>query len=286
LIVLAELAIVLLASLAYWGLARSRDPLAIFGRGVRRMLADRRYLVPFLGVVALPALDVLETRYDDAITAALGWDLTHLVHRLEGDAAAVFQRADALPVIWASAFAYIIVLPVLLAAPLVLAAAEERLGDFRALAAGIIANYVIAIPFYLLVPVKEMWAGNPGKVRLLLDEVSPAIMEAYRKNSALDNCFPSLHTSLAVTVAIIAARGERRPVAAGIWILATAVALSTLHLGIHWATDAAAGVILAAVCARIGFRMAGAGGRGPICGVCPRHSPPSRAKPPAREVDS
>jgi membrane-associated phospholipid phosphatase len=104
---------------------------------------------------------------------------------------------------------------------------------------------VIALPFYFLFPVKEMWAGNPEKVRLLVDLVSPAVMEAYRANSALDNCFPSLHTSLALTVAIVASRGEGRRAAAVLWILAVAVVLSTLHLGIHWLTDIGAGIVLA-----------------------------------------
>jgi len=60
------------------------------------------------------------------------------------------------------------------------------------------------------------------------------------------NVFPSLHTSLSVTVAVLAYRWrevypEWLPVSI---ILATSVVISTMYLGIHWATDVVAGIAL------------------------------------------
>jgi membrane-associated phospholipid phosphatase len=244
-ILLPELALVLVACLAAWAIARRRSPLRVMLDGARRMLLEREYRFHLLAVLAVIALDLVESSFDDALTAALGWDFTPWIHRLEGDLAAGVQACAPLPLVLAATFAYIVLLPVLLAAPMVLAAAEGRRAAYRAHAAGIALNYIVAIPFYLLVPVREMWAGNPEKVHMLLDRVSPAILEAYRANSALDNCFPSLHTSLALTAALLAARGERPGFAGFLWASAAAVVASTLYLGIHWASDVAAGIALA-----------------------------------------
>jgi membrane-associated phospholipid phosphatase len=61
------------------------------------------------------------------------------------------------------------------------------------------------------------------------------------------NVFPSLHTSLSVTVAAMAYRTRDHyplwaPVAA---VLAASVVFSTMYLAIHWATDVVGGVVLA-----------------------------------------
>ena len=61
------------------------------------------------------------------------------------------------------------------------------------------------------------------------------------------NVFPSLHASLATTVALLSNRFRGvyprwRPLAI---VLAVSVSVSTMYLGIHWATDVVAGVVLA-----------------------------------------
>ena len=261
-LLIIELSLVLVSGLTFWATLRRRNPLGVFRDGLLRMARERPYRGLFIWIIALPAADVLQTRFDPAITAWLGYDLTEWIHWAEGDWAAIFQRWQCPAADWLFTFAYIIVLPVLLAGPIVLAAAEGNLPRYRALSVGLMVNYLVGLPFYFLCPVREMWAGNPDKVVLLMDRVSPALMEAYRMNSALDNCFPSLHTSLAITAALIASRGERlapvggrRGIRALIWALAIAVVLSTLYLGIHWASDVAAGVVLAIGAASLAERI-------------------------------
>lgn len=63
------------------------------------------------------------------------------------------------------------------------------------------------------------------------------------------NVFPSLHTSLAITIALLAYRWREVyrawfPIAL---VLALSVAYSTMYLGIHWASDVVAGAVLAGV---------------------------------------
>ena len=71
------------------------------------------------------------------------------------------------------------------------------------------------------------------------------------------NVFPSLHSSMAVTAALLAwtTRDEYPiwvPVSA---VLAVSVVIATMYLGIHWATDAIFGVALAWISVKLGRRM-------------------------------
>ncbi len=257
LLALAEFALGCVAAFVLWMLVRAPSPPAIAWRGLARIVREREYRTPFLIVLGCLGLDMLQCTFDDRVTTWLAYDKTDLIHALEGDAASVLQKLAWPPAIWVLAFFYVVMFPVVTSAPLLFLAATRRLAAYRALLAGVVVNYAACLPFYFFFPVKEMWAGNPGKVDLLLDRLSPAIMEAYRATSALDNCFPSFHTSLAVTSAIIAWRTCPRPFAWAIAASSTLIVVSTLYLGIHWATDVVAGTLLAIAVTR--FLRAGAG---------------------------
>ncbi|HWI61267.1 MAG TPA: phosphatase PAP2 family protein, partial [Symbiobacteriaceae bacterium] len=143
-------------------------------------------------------------------------------------------------------FVYIIVFPLLMLSSLVVYSARNDLESLKRLLTGYWLNYLVAVPFYIWMPVKEAWAGTAG-VRFLIPVAYPAFEAEYRVYSALDNCFPSLHTSLAVTYALIAWRCGYRRLAIVLSVAAGLVMLSTLYLGVHWVPDLFAGVALATV---------------------------------------
>jgi len=102
----------------------------------------------------------------------------------------------------------------------------------------------VALPFYILMPVKEAWAAAMG-IRFLIPEVYPLFEAQYRPLSGLDNCFPSLHTSLALTFALVAWRSGYRRLGIVLSAAAGLVMISTLYLGVHWFLDMLVGVVLA-----------------------------------------
>jgi membrane-associated phospholipid phosphatase len=222
--------------------ARSRSRL-LYAAACASILAFN-YLYLELGV------DAYFTR---AVVAWRGADFTPLAHdRIEGDAVARVQQALACrPLTLLFAYVYVTVFPCLLFVSILV---YDHWRDRRHLAmtlVGYVLNFAIVLPFYVLVPVRECFVfyreggGGAGPAaRLLLDDLSPVIMQGYRTMSGVDNCFPSFHTSLAVTVALVAWDAGRRRFAWLVGSFAAAIVFSTIYLGIHWFTDVAAGVLV------------------------------------------
>ncbi|MEW6072498.1 MAG: phosphatase PAP2 family protein [Planctomycetota bacterium] len=218
---------------------------AIAARGGRLVLAA------LLGVLAA---NFAECAVDPAVSAALGWDATPLVRAVESD---WVERVQAGVPPWSLgvlAWFYLSGYVAVLAAPLVVWTAEGRGPAVAAYTAAFAANYLLALPFYLLVPVREAaWSGLSA-AQPLLDVPWPGITAELRAGSALDNCFPSLHVSCTTTVFCLALRHGPR----NLRLLAAAAALATawavMALGIHWGLDVAAGVPFGIGCALLGRR--------------------------------
>lgn len=115
-------------------------------------------------------------------------------------------------------------------------------------------NYIIGVLMYLI-----FIAYGPRNLEIGEGLLYTTYAQYVFLTSAVNtnvNVFPSLHTSLAITVAILAwtTRNEYPrwlPIAV---FLAISVVLSTMYLGIHWASDVFAGFILAWFSVRIGIR--------------------------------
>jgi len=227
-------------------------------RSPRRVL----YLAAGCSILAVNYLYLhlgLDERFTGWVVESRGRDYTSSIHSLEGEAVAGIQSALAwLPLTWFFAYVYVIVFPCFVFVAMLV---FDRLRSKRGLAMvliGYFLNYLVELPFFVVFPVRETFhfyqhdLGSQG-VRLLLDDISPVVMEAYRAMSGLDNCFPSFHTSLGVTMALVSWHTGRRSFALVMTGFGLANALATLYLGIHWVSDVAAGAavgVLAYVFAR------------------------------------
>jgi membrane-associated phospholipid phosphatase len=139
-------------------------------------------------------------------------------------------------------YAFLLVFPMLAA----MLAAERRLLRHTAVAYAI--NYTVGMVCYLLFIAYGPRNYMPALVEPLLFDTLPRFQLLTSEVNANTNVFPSLHTSLSVTVALLAVRDHETfpkwtPVAV---FLAASIVLSTMVLGIHWATDVVAGSLLAA----------------------------------------
>ena len=235
-----------------------RTPWRVAASGLRRLSEDRGARLLVAGMLGVIGVNLLLTAVDRRFTMAVGHDFAPDLHRIEGDAVRNLQQALGNPLLTAVlSWVYVVVYPVLVIASLLVYHArgdEERL---RVLGAAYFANYVLAQPFYFFFPVTEP-AYIPGSgVVNGIESVLPGFMDGFRLTSGIDNCFPSLHTSLSLSLALIAASSPRRLWRATACGCAAAIAFSTVYLGIHWMSDLIAGVVFGWTCFRIGAAIGG-----------------------------
>ena len=265
---LVELALMTATALALvWAGVPGEPPWRVAARSAWRVLGSRRRVLYVAACLSVFAVNHLLLRVDEQLTAWVvdwrGADFAELIHRrIEGDAVARVQGAVSwLPLTWGFGYAYVVAFPCLV---LVLMAVFDHRGDRHGLAlvlAAYLLNFLIVLPFYVCVPVRETFVYyqetglGPPAARMLLDDISPWIMRAYRVTSGVDNCFPSFHTSLSVTMGLVAWHVGRR-YGALLSAVAAAVVLSTVYLGVHWLTDVAAGLVVGVAAYALARRVA------------------------------
>jgi membrane-associated phospholipid phosphatase len=246
-------------------------PLATLVHGLRalpRSVTGRRgvFLV-LLTAVAGYALNDLDPWFTRLAVKLHGIeDFSVYIMRVEGGATAHLQAWAPKPVIVFFLFVYVSLLFALYGA--------TTLGLFhlrdavllRASAPALVLNYVLALPFFWFVSVRETWYAAPTqgatKARLLIDDLSPLLESLFRTARGIENNFPSLHTSVAATAALLAWRSGQRRFATVATVAAALVAFSTLYLGFHWVTDMLGGAIHALVCTALAVRWARRSSRG------------------------
>jgi membrane-associated phospholipid phosphatase len=213
--------------------------------------------LPFMLVGLVFALNLVETLYESRRAVAVtsrGLELASGMHWLEGRS--IFENHDVSNVVAVYGFstAYFFVFPLLV---LLMGVALARRSDgraFRVFATALAIEYACSLPFFLLFPVPERWTYPDANAILLSDLWNSHLIELFRPISALDNCFPSFHTSLSVLVVLcgFVYRVRFRFVAVP---LAAMVLLSTYSLGIHWIGDIAAGAALGVISMAAAHRL-------------------------------
>ncbi|MDG5820590.1 phosphatase PAP2 family protein [Natronococcus sp. A-GB7] len=189
----------------------------------------------------------------------IGHNITHtlfaLEQRLLGETPVVLLQSiqtEALTEFFV--FIYIYGYAFLLLFPIVAYFALDEMEELSTLLLAFTANYGIGLLCYIL-----FIAYGPRNFDPLLFE--PLLYDAFPQSRTLTNqvnqntnVFPSLHTSLSMTVFFLAwLTRDRYP----LWVplsgfLAVSVAISTMYLGIHWFLDVVAGTVLALVSVYIG----------------------------------
>jgi membrane-associated phospholipid phosphatase len=101
-----------------------------------------------------------------------------------------------------------------------------------------ILQFALIMPFYALIRLEEVWwvLGRPDPFERALPPAELAVI--------VQNCFPSMHTSVAFAALLLALR-ERGQVFRWLTVAYTAAIIySTVHLEIHWLLDLPPGLLL------------------------------------------
>ncbi|BFH61219.1 phosphatase PAP2 family protein [Paenibacillus azoreducens] len=232
-----------------------RNPLKAAYLFIKELLVSRKFLLFFAIMVGILLVNSYELQVEKMLD--LHYDFTPWVFGLEGhfvkNLQDFFHSSYITPV---SVFFYVVVFQSLLVASIGVYISEQNKVFVLATCIAIIINYTIAIPFYLFFPVNEVWSYPPSGVSFLMLDVFSNFEKEYRPLSGLDNCFPSLHTSISVTLMVLGLRSGNRRFGIITTISAIIIIFSIFYLGIHWLTDMVAGTILGLLASNLGILFA------------------------------
>jgi membrane-associated phospholipid phosphatase len=255
--VLAQLAAVVVA-LHLLGLVAvvGRDGLA---GAPSRVRANLRRVAPTLGLLAVVlAVNGVVRDVGVEISWLIGVNVTGAIHALEGEFVARLQSFATPPLTASLSAVYVFGYAFLVTFPVVAYLACEDDCPVRTLLVAYAVNYALGLVCYVFFISYGPRNVTPQAVESLLYTNWPQAQLLTGRVNRNTNVFPSLHASLSVTVALVAHRYRDifprwYPVAVA---LAASIALSTMYLGIHWATDVVAGAALAAIAVAIGAAVA------------------------------
>jgi membrane-associated phospholipid phosphatase len=194
----------------------------------------------------------------------IGLNLTGHIHGVEGALVAQLQSLASPSLTAYFGFVYVFGYTFLLTFPVVAYLLADDPRAIRVTLLAYVVNYGVGLLCYVLFVAYGPRNFMPELVEPLLYQQWPQSQLLVSEVNTNTNVFPSLHASLSVTVGILAYRFRDvyprwLPVAA---VLAASVAVSTMYLGIHWATDVAAGVGLAALSVAVASRVDAESGDG------------------------
>lgn len=232
-----------------------RNPLMALVEIGRELLRSYKFTLIIIGMFSVLALNKYELQIERKMH--LTSDYTAFVFGLEGHFVRHVQELFYTP--WLTpiiVFFYIFMLQSVLAASLGIYLLDKNRVMLYATCYTIMITYAVAIPFYLYFPVNEVWFYLPAGVRFTMLDVFPKFEQEYRPLSGLNNCFPSLHTAISVSMALLAYRSGNRRWMVISTISAVAIVFGIFYLGIHWLTDMLGGTLLAVLSTTVAVQLA------------------------------
>ncbi|UNK19871.1 phosphatase PAP2 family protein [Paenibacillus sp. N3/727] len=222
---------------------------------VRELFTTPRFFILFAAMAAILMLNKYELQFEQEHFISPN-DFTPMIFQLEGffvkHVQEIFYSPWLTPVL---AYFYLLVFQALIIGSIGVYLIQHNKAHVYAICYAILINYTMAIPFFLFFPVNETWSYQPAGVTFYMLEVFPNFESVYRPLSGLDNCFPSLHTSLSVTMAVLAFRSGNRRWAIITGISAAIIIFSIFYLGIHWLSDMIAGTLLGLMASSVGIYL-------------------------------
>ena len=115
--------------------------------------------------------------------------------------------------------------------------------SMKNLAYGLLLIYSIALPFYLFVPITNVYTFyNVGSA---LGTVIPSVEQFFYSTTTQNNCLPSLHTAMTIVVAwSIHITGDKKLTYLAYFTMISVI-IAVIYLSIHWITDVISGALLA-----------------------------------------
>jgi membrane-associated phospholipid phosphatase len=199
------------------------------------------YIIIILGVVFF---QLLEVNLIDALTTKwVGVDFAPAIRSIEGNVVYWFSQHWIPALVYFFVFMYIAVYPFALwFSPVYFLLADEK-KSMKTLAYGSLIIYAVALPFYLFVPVTNVYKFYG--LGSALNNVIPSVENFFYSVTTQNNSFPSLHTAMTILVAWSVRLTGNKKFTYFAYFCMVSVILSVIYLAIHWITDVIFGALLA-----------------------------------------
>jgi len=256
-------AVLFIASVVFIGPAR-------LGETYRSARTRFEAVAPYAGLLAVVLVaNKIARDVGPELSKLVGIRITGVLHRVDGVLLWPLYPNDTPQVVpWLQSmatpelttyfsFVYVYGYAFLLVFPFVAYFALPRPEPLRRAIVAYVANYLLGVVCYVLFVAY-------GPRNLIVEQAEGLLFTQYTQYQFITdavnhqtNVFPSLHTSMAVTVALLAWTTREQypkwvPIAA---TLAISVVVATMYLAIHWATDAIFGILLAWLSVSIGVKF-------------------------------
>lgn len=200
-------------------------------------------IIPLLIIFVVVGFHLIEVKIiDPFVTNWVIYDYADFIKNLENGFVHNFMNYWVPVLLNFFVFIYIFIYTFMLWFGVLYFIIAEKKRSLKILAYGLLIIYLVALPFYLFFPVSNVYTyyNSPSA----LETVIPSIDNFFYATTTENNCFPSLHTAMAILFAYcFSLTGNKKLKYFGIFV-ATTVIISVLYLSIHWFLDVFAGILI------------------------------------------
>ncbi len=200
-----------------------------------------KYLIIIIGIVIFHLIEV--NFLDLYFTNLIGNDFTSNILFIENGLVYWFSQNWTPFLVYFFVLMYIGVYPFTLwFSPLYFLLTNDKKA-MKSVAYGLLLIYSLALPFYLLFPITNVYTFYG--IESALEIVIPGVEHFFYSTTTCNNCFPSLHVAVTLLITKSVTLTKNKKLTYFSYFCSLSVILSVIYLAIHWITDVICGIILA-----------------------------------------
>ena len=200
-------------------------------------------IIPIIIILVVVSFHLIEVKIIDPIaTEIVGTDFAPSIKSLEDNIVVSFSQYWTPVLVSFFVLMYIAVYPfVLWFSSLYFIIADERRA-MKTLAYGLLLIYIIALPFYLFLPVTNVYVFN--NLGSALENTIPTVENFFYTLTTENNCLPSLHTAMTILIAYSMSLTKNKKLTYLTYFTMITVIIAIIYLAIHWIVDIITGAVL------------------------------------------